>query len=70
MGNGKVAKERTAEPVPNVGAVRRIPIVCWIEVDLKKHLEHVISYANYLERNGKEPYMKTQGEKVYLVAIW
>ena len=32
MGNEEISKERTAEPVSNVGAVRRIPVVVWEEI--------------------------------------
>ena len=53
MGNGKVAEERAAEPVPNVGAVRRIPVIYWREIKSLSELNTSVEQESVVFENSK-----------------
>ena len=60
MGNGKVAEERAAEPVPNVGAVRRIPVIYWREIKSLSELNTSVEQKSVVFENSK----------MYLKELW
>ena len=76
MGNEKISKERTAEPVPNVGAVRRIPVVVWEEITQfdymliphdPRELVPLSVGRRVTARNGVEAFISSDAGKKYLV---
>ena len=73
MGNGKIAEERAAEPVPNVGAVRRIPVIYYQQIKPGDTLAVVLNEAEgelVHPNNGGYPiYTDAQGRK-YIPRIW
>ena len=60
MGNGEITKERIAEPVPNVGAVRRIPVIYWREIKSLSELNSIVEQQSVVFENGK----------MYLKELW
>ena len=53
MADGKVAEERTAESIPNVGAVRRIPIIYWREIKCLDELNSRVEELSVVFENSK-----------------
>ena len=71
MGNGEITKERIAEPVPNVGAVRRIPIVVYKDVtnNLSAAYRAALTQGiNYSLSDGS--YVVKEGNRVFKREIW
>jgi hypothetical protein len=53
MADGKVAKERTTEPIPNVGAIRRIPVIYWREIKSLSELHSIVEQQSVVFENSK-----------------
>ena len=71
MGDGQITQKRTAEPVPNVGAVRRIPIMVYKDVtnNLSAAYRGALTQGiNYSLSDGS--YVVKEGNRVFKREIW
>lgn len=66
MGDGQITQKRIAEPVPNVGAVRRIPVVVWEEIKPGMTVHQCLSTIRQKQRCGVSPIVR-EGNKIYMV---
>ena len=53
MGDGQITQKRIAEPVPNVGAVRRIPVIYWREIKCLDELNSDVEQKSVVFENSK-----------------
>ena len=60
MGDGQITQKRIAEPVPNVGAVRRIPVIYWREIKSLSELNTSVEQKSVVFENSK----------MYLKELW
>ena len=76
MGDDILTKKRAAEPVPNVGAVRRIPVVVWEEITQfnymliphdPRELVPLSVGRRVTLKNGAEAFISSYAGKKYLV---